>query len=165
MSRVKTKDFWLPAGAYFQPNLRFVNFMKDLAGPETKTIIDCGSGSGLTVRTLKTAGLSCAGIDVCYTEGADPKPYLIDATEFKFLDTMIALIARPSLGKWVHLTVKNALASGARVVYVGKDINFTQDVSSRLDPDEYYWICRGQGYGLDNEILYEVFNVTEKENK
>lgn len=115
-------DAILPAQVFFEPEDGFKAWIEQ----QDDMIVDCGAGMGLLGSLYPN---KIIGIDLFErTECLAPVLVPVDATTFLFREGVIALIARPSHGDWIHATAMSALNSGASCVYVGLEDNLEDDL-------------------------------------
>jgi len=90
--------------------------------------VECGCGSGDTVRELSARRFSVLGIDIANREGQSSNILIADASTFAFSRNMVCLICRPDHSGWCQDTMHKALKEGAIVLYVGLPKNLERDV-------------------------------------
>jgi hypothetical protein len=116
----------LPNLHFFEPTKQFLTLMKSIV--RGRLVVDCGAGVGHVTKLLLDNDIRACAIDT--TERDQPACAVapLDATMFPFSQDMVALIARPCSGIWIHETFTQAISRGADMLYVGVERNFERDL-------------------------------------
>lgn len=146
----------LPHLVFFEPTAAFIEYLERIA--PNRQVIDVGAGAGFLSRTLADRGFKVLAIDII--DRVDPlyPIHLMDATEFNFPKGILPIMARPCHDDWTQVTIRNALKTTGKIIYVGLTKNFPKDL---CDLHGYRKQIQPFVAGKDGELVIEITKPTK----
>ena len=119
----------IPAIKFFEPNKRFVEFMRQRYERRNPVIYDVGAGVGHVSKTLARAGLRLVPIDINMRAKTETQVLIGNGVDFPYDKASVVMICRPCHGPTVEHYIQNAIKRAvADVLYVGKTCNAEDDL-------------------------------------
>lgn len=143
----------LPNVKFFEPRLKFVNWM--MRNYSDTTIFDVGAGVGHVSAKLRSNGLKVIPIDLVPRESPECEVYMLDATEMRYPKDCVVLLARPCHGHFVEGVIRQAFYwKVSAFLYVGLDKNVENDLGY-----DHQFKCVAKNVGRAGENLWIVKNI------
>lgn len=118
----------LPGIKFFEPNSRFLRWIKKTYGD--RLIYDVGAGCGHVSKALSALGMKVVAIDINRREGGEEFPiHLENAEAYSYKEESVVMICRPCHGEFAEEVIFQAARCHARfIMYVGLEKNFRSDL-------------------------------------
>ena len=143
----------LPALRFFEPNMKFLNWVKRYH--RHHEIYDVGAGCGHVAHALyeRSAVDRVIALDVIHRDKMEYHIQIGDGTIYPYSEGSLVMLARPCHGVFVENVVAQATRCKANYVwYIGLDKNVERDLGDFLP----FFNCKLTGIGEDNEKLWQM---------
>jgi len=130
--RKRTMGMTLGFSKFFEPNEKFVAYMKKHFAE--KVVFDVGAGAGHVSAILSEKGIKTIALDLHIHSNPEFAVLTADAATFKYTKRSVVMICRPCHGNFVEQTIERAKECKASVVlYIGLHRNMANDLGDFAD--------------------------------